>query len=352
MLAPPARVRRLGRGAIVALVIAAGPSSVAAQYPVAPMPAINIRALTDEPRISGYLSLRETLRSDTSMFTVNRARMAVQAAPAPFVGVRLQVDFAAIGRTTGARGDTVPAIQVTDAFVQLGLPDSATRLEEMLRPALMIGQFRTPFGLEALTSFSTVLTANRALVSDRVSTRRDRGVQLQVHLPRFVRAGVALVDGEGANRTSNPDGRQMAIGRLSLLPIPTLSVSGKWAGQGADHRWGYDARWVHGPAVLEGELIQREGPLSTTMDREQRGGYLLAAYRVLPWLQPVVKWEQLHEHLITPMIGAYSRWTYTTVGVNLVAPGERFRMQLDWIDRSANRPVPKGELVAQLQAIF
>ena len=346
--------RRGGRhGFIVALLALAGPFSVGAQhYPVAPTPVINIGGLAREPRLSGYVSMRETLRADTSTFTINRARVAVQAAPAAFVGVRLQVDFAAVGRTTGANGDTIPAIQVTDAFVQLGMPDTASPLALLLQPALLIGQFRTPFGLEALTSFSAVLTANRSLASERVSTRRDRGVQLQVRLPRLVTAGIAIVDGEGSNRTSNPDGRQMAIGRVSVLPLPTVSISGKWAGQGADHRWGYDARWVQGPVVLEGELLEREGPLSTTMDTEVRGGYVLAGYRILPWLQPVVKWEQLHEHLITPAISAYNRWTYTTVGVNLLAPEDRFRMQLNWIDRSERSISRKGELVAQVQAIF
>jgi hypothetical protein len=128
-------------------------------------------------------------------------------------------------------------------------------------------------------------------------------------------------------------------------------VSAKWAGQGADHRWGYDARLVQGPLVLEGELIEREGPLSTTMDTDVRGGYVLAAYRVLPWLQPVVKWEQLHEDLITTGVAAYTRFTYTTVGVNVLAPQDRFRMQVNWIDRS-ERPSKDGELVAQFQAIF
>src|SRR5687767_12659124 len=137
-----------------------------AQYPVAPTPVINLGALTREPRFSGYVSVRETYRSDTATFIINRARMAVQAAPAPFVGVRLQVDFAALGRTTGSSGDSIPAIQLTDAFVQLGLPDSTSRVETLLRPSLLIGQFRTPFGLEALTSFSSVITVNRALASD------------------------------------------------------------------------------------------------------------------------------------------------------------------------------------------
>lgn len=352
MPAPSACGRSLWRALPIAVLFAsAAPDSLRAQYPVAPTVAINLGGLTREPRLAGYLSVRETFRSDTATLIINRARVGVQAAPAPFIGVRVQTDLSAVGRTTGASGDTIPALQITDAFVQFGLPDSASRLEHLLRPALLIGQFRTPFGLEALTSFSTVITANRSLTSDRVSPRRDRGVYLQLRFPRFANLAAAVVDGEGTNRTSNPDGKQMAVGRLTVLPLPTLSVSAKWAGQGADHRWGYDARLVQGPLVVEGELIEREGPVSTTMDTDIRGGYVLAAYRVLPWLQPVVKWEQLNEELITPAATAYTRLTYTTYGVNLLAPQDRFRMQLNWIDKS-ERPARDGELVAQFQAIF
>ena len=73
---------------------------------------------------------------------------------------------------------------------------------------------------------------------------------------------------------------------------------------------------------------------------------------VYPRLQPVVKWEQLHEDLITAAVASYSRRTYTTVGVNLLAPQDRFRMQLNWIDRSEHPASRKGELVAQFQALF
>ena len=352
MPAPVVRRRSTECVLIAVLLIIATALPLDAQYPVAPTAVINLRALAREPRFSGYLSMRETYRSDTSTFSINRARMAVQAAPTPFVGLRLQLDFAALGRTTGTSGDTIPAVQLADAFVQLGLPDSTSRLEQLLRPALLIGQFRTPFGLEAQTSFSTVITANRAMVSDRLAIRRERGVQLHVRLPRLLAAGVALVDGEGTSRTGNSDGRQLAIGRLSVLPLPSLSVSGKLAGQGDDHRWGYDARWSDGRLVLEGEYIARDSPLSTTMDIEAHGGYALLAYRLLPWLQPVVKWEQYHEELITATVGARSRATHTTYGVTFLAPQDRFRAQLNWIDRSEHPVGRKGELVAQFQAIY
>ena len=332
---------------LLSVAIAATPAR--AQYPVNPTPVISTGSLTPDPRLGGYISLRETVRDDTMTFTLHRARIGVQALPAPFVALRLQADLAALGRTSG---DTIPGILITDAFVQLAPTDTAHPMVRMLRPAMLVGQFRTPFALENLTSTSAVITASRSMAADRLALKRDRGFFGQVRFPRLLTLNAAVVDGEGQNRTSNPDGRQFVVTRGTLMPLANLSVSGKWAAQGSDRRWGYDARWLPGAGVLEGELVEREGPTNATTTTDARAGYVLAAYKVLPWLQPLVKWEQLHETLSTATTTAHARATWTTIGVNLIATDERFRAQFNWVDRS-ERPVDrKGELVIQLQAMF
>jgi hypothetical protein len=335
---------------VAGLVFAVAGSRLEAQYTVTPTPAISTTSLTRDPKLSGYISVRETIRDDTMTFILHRARLGVVALPAPFIAVKMQVDFASVGRTSG---DTIPGILITDAYVQLAPTDTARRIVQLLRPMLWIGQFKTPFSLEYLTASSALLSANRAFPGDRLSPKRDRGFSAQVRLPQYVMLGAALVDGEGTNRTSNPDGNEMAIGRLTFLPIPTLSVSGKWAGQGSDHRWGYDARWLPGNAVLEGEVVERKGPSSATTSIDAHAAYLLAAYRIRPWLQPLVKWEQLRETVSTgATTTARTRATLMTFGANLLAPGDRFRAQVNWITRS-DRPVNRaGEFITQLQAAF
>jgi hypothetical protein len=328
------------------------PTTLEAQYSVAPMPAMSTSSLTRDPHFNGYISVRETIRDDTMTFILHRARLTVAAMPAPFVALKVQADFATVGRTTGSSGDTIPGLLITDAFIQLVPPDTASRITRMLRPALLIGQFKAPFSLEYLTSSTSLLTANRAFPADRLGVKRDRGFAAQVRFPRFVTLSGALVDGEGTNRTSNPDGKEMAVGRLTLLPVPMLSVSGKWSGHGADHRWGYDARWVGGDAVLEGEVVEREGPTNATTNIDARAEYALAGYQVLSWLQPVVKWERLNETLTTATTSARTRITLTTIGANLVAPGERFRAQINWIDPSQRGVDRKGEFILQLQASY
>ena len=334
---------------IVVLTLTFSGATAHAQTAVNPTPVLSTASWAREPRLSGYISVRETIRGDTATFILHRARMTAQALPAPFAAVRLQADFAALGRTSG---DTVPAALITDAYVQLMLTDTASRIVQLFRPALLIGQFKTPFSLEYLTSSSAVITANRSLGADRLATRRDRGFYGFVRFPRYATLSAAVVDGEGSNRVTNPDGRQMAVGRLTVLPVTTLSISGKWAGQGSDHRWGYDARWMPGSAVLEGEVIEREGPTNSTTRTDAQARYVMAAYRIRPWLQPVAKWERLSETLTTATTSTSTRLSWTTVGVNLLAPDDRFRAQFNWIDRS-DRPVGvRNEFIAQFQALF
>ncbi len=349
----PPTARPPSLAAALALSLLAAPAApLAAQYPLAPSPVLSLDRIGAELDLSGYLSMRETIRDDTAAFAINRARITVQVRPAPFAAVRVQADLAAIGRT---RADTVPAINLTDAYVQLGPPDSASGAAAWLRPALLVGQLKTPFSLEYLTSFSALLTADRSAAVDRLGTRRDIGALATISAGRLATAWLAVMNGEGANATGNPDARQMAIGRLTLFPMSSLAVSGKWANQGSDHRWGFDARWSSRHVVAEGELLRRSdasATLGTSTTLDGRGGYALIAMRTVSWLQPVAKWERLHTRTTEGATAIDVRDTAVTYGLNLLGPGDRLRLQLDWIDRWASSEDSRDEMIAQLQATF
>lgn len=340
-------VRRTGLATASALLATAAP--VAAQYPLSPTPVLPFALFSPQPNFTGYVSVRETFREDTATFIVNRARITVHVLPVRFAALRVQADFSAVGR---ASGDTVPAILLTDAYVQLVLPDTSSEVARRLRPALVIGQFRTPFSLEYLTPFSLLTTVNRSQPVERLSTRRDLGALGQVRVARFATLTGALLNGEGPNRTSNSDGKQMAVGRLTVFPLSSLALSAKWLRQSDDHRWGYDGRWLARGLLVEGEAIKRTGPAGAAAELDASGGYVLAAYRILPWLQPVVKWERLRETTTTASAATERRLTWTTFGINFSAAQERLRFQLDWVAKS-DRPQPASdELIAQLQAVF
>lgn len=323
-------------------------SSLAAQYPLAPTPVLDLSSLSPEPRFSGYVSVRQTWRDDTSTFVINRARVTVQARALPYVAVRIQTDLAAIGQS---RGDTVPPISLTDAYVQLSSRDSVGWMRHV-RPALIVGQFRAPFSLEFLTSFSQLLTANRSQASDRLAKRRDIGVLGQARVGGIATVTAALVNGEGPNRARNTDGRQMVVGRLTVFPVPYAELSIKGLTQTGDRGWGYDARILAGAVTLEGEALWRDARSDVTTATCGTGGYALAAYRLTRWLQPAVKWERLHERGCTPASPSLGRTTWTTYGVNVTSPDQRVRLQLNWLLKTARPVDQRNELVAQLIGIF
>jgi hypothetical protein len=347
MRPPVARPSLLAALALSSLAFPA--ASLVAQYPLAPSPVLSLDRLTAAIDLSGYLSMRETVREDTAAFTVNRARITLQIRPAPYAAVRLQGDLAAIGR---ARSDTVPAFALTDAYLQLGPADSARGATEWLRPALLVGQFKTPFSLEYLTSFSALLTADRSRAVDRLATRRDLGVLGTLSAGRWATVWAAVTNGEGANATGNPDARQLAVGRLGVYPARSLALGGKWANQGSDQRWGLDARWMARDVVAEGELLRRSSPEEDGTRLDGRGGYALVALGTVSWLQPVVKWERLRTRTTSGATATDVRETFLTYGINLLAAGGRLRLQLDYVDAWASSDDPRDKLIAQLQAIF
>ena len=333
---------------MVAAALGVGAKASVAQYPLAPSPVLDPRLFTSDLSVSGYLSVRETIRRGSSTFAVNRARVTLQIAPRDFVIVRVQSDLAALGRTSG---DTVPGFVLTDAYLQLAPPNGSQPLGA-IRPRLVVGQFRTPFSLEYLTPFSLLQTTNRSQVVDRIATRRDIGVM--AHLAFGDRATIAgsLVNGEGPNSIRNANGKQLVAGRVTLIPVPTVAIAGKWAGEGGDHRWGYDARWMTNGFVLEGERIERRAPLNDGITQRASGHYLMASYRVARHLQPVVKWEQLHDTRTQAGVESRTRLTWTTYGLNVTSTPEVVRLQTNWIVKREHPANSANELIAQLIVIF
>lgn len=331
-------------------------------YPVAPSSVIDTRRLTSSPSWSGYVAVRQTRRNDSTLFAISRARLTVMAAPRPYLAVRIQGDFSNVGRVS--RDSSVAAAVLTDAFVQLAPPATSRPAGSwlaLLDPALLVGQFKTPFSLEYGTSFALLKTVNRSDVVDRLSLKRDVGVMAQANATPLVTVAGALTNGEGANVTRNADNTELAAGRVTLRPLPSLSLSGKWAGQGPDHLWGYDARWLWRGATVEGEALHRQGRAPgaaaaappPTSPYAAGGGYVLAAYRVLPWIEPVVKWERFREERSATAGGAPASEVWLTTGANVTSRDDRVRLQLDWVHKRIH-PVDRhaNELLAQLIAVF
>lgn len=312
------------------------------------------------PALSGYVSGRVTHTDDATRFLLNRGRLTVQVGPKPFFGVKIQGDLS--GAQTGKlRSDsTVAGFSLTDAYVELAPPPTwapPSSVLAHLHPAIVAGQFKTPYSLEYLTSFATLKTADRSQAVDRLSQKRDIGAMAQVGWGRIATLSAAVVNGEGPNATSNSDKAQMLMTRLTITPIPLLALSAKIAIEGADHSWGYDARALWRGLTVEGEGIYRKRPTSGSVSLDAGGGYALVAYKIRPWLEPVYKYDRYWDTRTTtggPTVTAASTHsTWNVFGVNLVSSPEWLRLQLDWERRNVE-PAPgrTNVYVAQLIASF
>jgi hypothetical protein len=327
-----------------------------AQYPLVPSPVLDVRTLGPTPAISGYLSVRGTERNDSTGFVINRGRLTAMAAPRSFLAVRIQGDFS--GQQSGRlRTDsTVAGFTLTDAYVQLSPPDSAWH-HPTLEPALILGQFKQPFSLEYITTFAHLKSADRSQAVDNLAPKRDIGVLGQVRWSRYVTLSGALTNGDGPNATSTVMAssvrRELITGRLTVSPIPGLALAGKLANQARDHLWGYDGRLLWRGLVVEGEDIHRRRPLTDAGELRAGGAYVLVAYKFVPWLEPVYKWDRYWERRTSATSSSFLHSTWNTIGVNVLTHQESLRILVNWVIKSEEpEPIRNDEFLVQVIANF
>src|SRR5687768_8607692 len=138
--------RALGRALL--LVPAAGASRLAdaqpPRYPVAPLPVLDLTSLSAAPRLTGYVSMRESWGRDSSAFLLQRAVLSLVLHPTAAVAVRLANDFSRSARPES--DGSIGAFTLTDAYIQIGATDTVS-FASRRRAALIVGQFKTPVSL-------------------------------------------------------------------------------------------------------------------------------------------------------------------------------------------------------------
>jgi hypothetical protein len=331
-------------------------------YPVNPTTVLGIQSFPITPSLSGYISVRGTRRDDVTAYQINRGRLTVMEGPKSFLGIRIQGDFST-GQTGRLKSDsTVSGFTLTDAYVELVAPPALRKhhgILDELRPSLIVGQFKMPFSLEYLTSFAVLKTANRSQAVDRLSQKRDIGAQGQVGWGNYVTLTAAVVNGAGPNVTTNANGTEMFLSRLTLTPLPWIELSGKIQREDTDRAWGYDARALWRGFTVEVEGIYRKRPTEATVFTDAGGGYVLISYRLLPWLEPVYKYDRYHDTRFTTLSAtsgtttASRSSTWNVFGANILTTPEWLRVQLDYVHHN-EKPTPGAfnEYIAQVIASF
>jgi phosphate-selective porin len=284
-------------------------------------------------RFTGYIQARETYRDGIGLTaSINRARLSAYGTVATNVTWRIQGEF-----RTGSVGTGKASVSLQDAFIRYKTGDFGVQA----------GQFKTPFAREFIASLAEVETADRATVVDSIAPKRDIGIMADYAIGPTAALMLGVFNGEGQNVTANPDSTVLWVGRASVRPAAYLTLGANAASYGSDStRYGVDASLEYRGAALKGEYIgqHREGG---TLD--DKGWYAQGTYKVLPWVQLVLKQEEFRRSEISETL----RNRATTGGVNLEFGGGKVRLLANYVSRKIGTPgVRRGLLITQAQARF
>jgi hypothetical protein len=287
-------------------------------------------------RISGYIQGRGTYQENVGFVgSINRARLTAAGAVPGNVTWRIQGEF-----RTGNVGTGRASVSLQDAYLRW------TRNSL----GVQIGQFKTPFTREFLTSLSEVETADRSTVVDSLAPKRDIGLMADYQPGGRLGFYAGVFNGEGQNVTANTDSSALGVARVTFRPIPYLVLGVNAARYFADStRYGIDANLESPWIILRGEYIGQHRDILATDD--DKGWYALAAAPLRPWLQPVLKYEWFDRPGIAPT-GALKNEAWTA-GLNLFPWGRATRFTLEYVTRKIGDPgVRKSLGLAQAQVVF
>jgi Phosphate-selective porin O and P len=204
-------------------------------------------------RLSGYIQGRATAQDEIGFTaSINRARLTAAGSVTGDIAWRIQGEF-----RTGNVGTGRASVSLQDAYVRW------TRQSL----GVQIGQFKTPFTREFITSLSEVETADRSTVVDSLAPKRDIGIMADYAVGGRVTLLAGLFNGEGQNITANTDSSTLGVARVSYRPIPYLVLGANVARYFADStRYGVDAN-VEAPwIILRGEYIGQSRDIADTED--------------------------------------------------------------------------------------
>jgi phosphate-selective porin OprO/OprP len=329
-------------------------------------------------------------------FRVRRARISLIGDFAENFDFKIEGDFEQSDGISSNR----TAFSGTDIFVNWHKFPEAN---------LKAGQYKAPFGLEQLTSDTSLFTIERSLPTDAITPQRQIGVQiwgkpLTNLWPRekdLVTYYAGIFNGNGRNTSVNDNNNFMYAGRLELLPWQgTVLGQGSSLKLGADilnsrddsgvnispsgnlkvnadgsltpytlpsagerTAWSLDASLNIGPFGLIGEYLSEDvdgrtvaGQAPAFADFNPSGWYVQGSYFIIPKkLQAVAKWESLNPDQV-----ADDNIHSITAGLNYYIHGDSLKIMGNYIHtwsdfRAANPRFGDDEfdeVVLRLQVVF
>ena len=162
-----------------------------------------------------------------------------------------------------------------------------------------MGQFKTPFAWEYLTSIADIETLDRSTVVDSLAPKRDIGVMADYQAGKYVLFSAGVFNGEGINTTSNKDSTVLGMARAAIKPIPSITIGvnfARWFGDSL--RYGFDAAYQDTRFLARGEYI---GGARDSLDaRDDWGWYGVVGFKPTPKVQLIAKYEDFRREVISP----------------------------------------------------
>lgn len=326
-------MRRLMHGPLVAVVVLVFASRRADAQATAAQPPAAAPSLAPSVRFTGYIQARETYRDGVGVTgSINRARLTAYGTVATAVTWRIQGEF-----RTGSVGNGKASASLQDAYVRYRTGDFGVQA----------GQFKTPFTREFITSLADVETADRSTVVDSIAPKRDIGLMADYAVGPTATVMLGVFNGEGQNVTANTDSTLLWVGRASVRPVAYLTLGVNAASYESDStRYGVDASLEYQGATLKGEYIGQHRDGGTLDDK---GWYAQGTYKVVPWVQLVLKQEDFRRSEISEAL----RNRATTGGANVEFGGGKVGLLANYVSRKIGTPgVRRGLLITQAQVKF
>jgi hypothetical protein len=285
-------------------------------------------------------------------FLLRRARLNVSASFVENVIFKMESDFGnnSISPKTGASG------QLTDVFAAWTKFSAAS---------VRVGQFKTPYGFEQLTSDTKTLTVERALPNDRLTLGRQIGAAVYGDVAsKRVSYSLGAFNGTGTNIGSNDSQKFMWVGRVSGVAYKgefgttkvklstganafTTEDKGTFTGRRTGS--GVDAQLAVGAAELQAEWLRNDLHPFTGRATAMQGWSLLSAISITRQVQGIVRYESYDSNVA---VGRTTTgvWTF---GFNYLLKGDDLKLSLNYLSGSQPGPaVDGGRLLGRVQVVF
>lgn len=286
---------------------------------------------------------------DNDRVFLRRARVNVNGAFAEHFDFRAELDLAgSLGNTSAMRA------QATDVYVTWNEHPFAK---------VRAGQFKTPYGLEQLTSDNVLHTPERTFGTDRLTLGRQLGVMLFGDVAnKRLSYSIGGFNGTGTNANFNDDEGFAGVARLSGAVIDTKPL--RWSvgvnGLRSDDRnvsvapelgfannvfrgereaIGIDTQLIAGPFELWAERLDARFDPESGADRDATANMIMGVWSITKRIQAVARYDDLES-------GAFDQRTWT-LGTNYFIKGHDLKLQLHWF-----RSDDDSRVIARLQTIF